>query len=79
MRDERQVELRVASDHGSRREVLAAADAVRILQHLLCAPEQVALLQWPPGALGWLELVQEDRVVLAVRDVLGKVGDPELL
>ncbi|KAI3476329.1 hypothetical protein L1887_62093 [Cichorium endivia] len=75
MRDEGEVELGVARDHGAGREVLAAADGVGALEHHLGTLHDVGLLQGCAVAQLRLELAEQHRVVFAVRDVLAEVGD----
>lgn len=74
--NECKVELGVAVDHTVRRQEAAAPNAVGVLQHLLGTLVQVLRLEGPLGALVGLELVEQDGVVLAVRDVASEVLDP---
>lgn len=71
--DEGQVELGVAGDHRAWGQVLAASDAVGILEHGLGALQQVGLLQGRARTFLGFELVEQDGVVLAVSDVFGEV------
>lgn len=47
--NEGQVQFGVATDHISRRDELPAAEAIRLLQHVLCPPQVILLL---PGING---------------------------
>lgn len=77
MSNESQVELWVAGDERRGREVLSAVDRVCVLEDLLGSLEQVGRLEGRTRAVRRLELVEQDRVVFTVADVLGKVGDSD--
>jgi len=76
VRYERKVQPRVSGHEGRRREVFAAADLRRILQDLLRALAEVARLERGARAVVGLELVQQDRVVLAIGDIFAEVVNP---
>ncbi len=75
MRNKRQVQLGISSDHRSGSQVLAATDGVSTLKDHLCSLHNVALLQRGAVALIRFELAEQDSVVFTVGNVLAEVGD----
>lgn len=73
--DKSQVELGVAGYERCRCQELAAVEGVGILEDAFGALEEVGLLERGAGAGLGRELVEQDRVVLAILDVGGEVGN----
>ena len=71
--NESQVELWVSSNQGLCGQILAAANLVRILQNFLCSLVNVTRLQGRAGALIRFELIQEDGIILAIRNVFREI------
>lgn len=74
--DKGKIELGVSGHERLWGQVLAAFDAIGIVEHHFGALHKVVLLEGGQAALVGFQLIQEHGVVFTIGNVFAKVGDP---